>query len=198
MRVVGAVGLAVVSVALALGCDRDEPPQDPREDPLAGYPPAPGNWVPPVTEERAERQDRKGLGATLAALQSGEVYGLVTFSEADLGVRVEADIRTAPPGKYGLRLRDQGCGSPETREPEGSDRGAAAKARSKTLGTLDVGPDGRGKLEVTLDLASVDPEDPNSVAGKAVVLHSIKTTKEGRARRPGASEPVACGVVGSK
>jgi Cu-Zn family superoxide dismutase len=65
------------------------------------------------------------------------------------------------------------------------------------LGNLEVGQDGKGRLEATIAGATLKSGDRMSFLGKALVVHSGQDS--GKARQPaGASgTPMGCGVIES-
>lgn len=193
MRIARTLGLAaVVSGIPMLGCDQ---PEKPPGEPLAGYNPAPGNWVPPVTEEEAERQDRE-FDIELKNAEGQRIDAEVTLAESDDGVRMVADLANMPPGKYGFRIgAEEGCRF-EGSAREGSDEPAGPN-QGRELGHIDVGPDGMGRFEVVIRGVDLETDGSESLIGRAMILHSVEETEKRAAHPTRVGVPIACAVIES-
>ncbi len=139
---------------------------------------------------------------TLAPLGGSGVAGHVTFTEADSGVVVKADVTGLAPGKHGFHIHEYGDCSAADGSSAGShfdaghhQHGAPGASTSHTgdLGNLSADADGRATLNVTLPRVMLDP-GPDGIAGRSVVVHE----KEDDLQTPPAGNSgkrLACGVI---
>ena len=140
--------------------------------------------------------------ATLASTQPG-IGGTVRFAEepGGGGVRVVADVTGVPAGKHGFHIHEKGdCSAPDYTSagahfnPTGAVHACnpTEPRHSGDFGNVEVGPNGTGHMEMTDSNLTFD--DPNSIVGKAVVLHAgeddCKTQPSGNS-----GDRIACGVI---
>jgi len=141
--------------------------------------------------------------ATIESKSGSNVTGRAVFTELPSGgIKVEVWIENATPGTHGLHVHEKGdCSAPDAASAGGHFNAAAAPHAGPTdkprhngdLGNIEIGPDGKGHLELTTDMLTVKP-GPNSVVGKAVVFHEkaddLKSQPAGAA-----GGRFGCGVV---
>ena len=140
--------------------------------------------------------------ATIEARSGATVTGTATFTELANGVKVVVDIEHAPPGSHGLHIHEKGdCSAPDATSagahfnPAGNPHaGPRDPARHNgDLGNMEIGPDGKGQVELVDDLLSVKP-GATSVVGKAIIFHEktddFKTQPTGNA-----GGRLGCGVI---
>jgi Cu-Zn family superoxide dismutase len=141
--------------------------------------------------------------ATLESKSGSKVAGKAIFKQgASGGTKVEIWIENATPGVHGLHLHEKGdCSAPDAASagphfnPSGNPHAGPAdmKHHNGDWGNITIGADGKGKLELTSDMLTVQP-GPNSVVGRAVVFHEkaddLKSQPSGDA-----GGRFACGVV---
>jgi Cu-Zn family superoxide dismutase len=156
--------------------------------------------APPISTNPAPPGAGQTADVTLQS-QDSKVSGTVHFTSEAAGVHVVADVKGVKPGQHGFHLHEKGdCSSPDYKSAGGHFNPAnAAHACDPTnprhagdFGNITVGADGTGHLDITTTALSFD--GPNSVAGKAVILHTgvddCKTQPTGNA-----GDRLACGVV---
>jgi len=188
-----AAGAALVALA---GCG-------PKSDTTADNA-AQGTPVAEVTETTtAQAPAATNLGSADVTLQSKDpgVSGTVHFTQEAGGVHVVADLSGLKPGRHGFHLHENGvCTPPDFKSAGGHwNPGHAAHACMPTeprhagdMGNVTAGADGKAHLDVVL--TGVSFSGPNSVVGKAVVLHAgeddCKSQPAGNS-----GDRLACGVV---
>jgi Cu-Zn family superoxide dismutase len=118
--------------------------------------------------------------ATIEPKSGSNVRGRAVFTQLPSGeVTTEVWIENATPGMHGLHLHEKGdCSAPDA-SSAGAHFNAAgnphagpadAARHNGDLGNIEIGPDGKGRLDVVSTLLTVGP-GPNSVVGKSVVFH---------------------------
>lgn len=140
--------------------------------------------------------------ATIAAKSGSTVAGTATFTELPNGVQVVVDIAQASPGAHGFHIHEKGdCSAPDAMSagahfnPAGNPHaGPRDMARHNgDFGNIDVGPDGKGRLELVDDLLTVKP-GLTSVVGKSIIFHAqtddLKTQPAGNS-----GARLGCGVI---
>ncbi|HTQ78843.1 MAG TPA: superoxide dismutase family protein [Thermoanaerobaculia bacterium] len=127
--------------------------------------------------------------------------GTVHFTQEAGGVHVVADVKGVKPGQHGFHLHEKGdCSTPDYKSAGGHFNPANSPhacdptnpRHAGDFGNITVGADGTGHLDITTTGLSFD--GPNSLIGKAVILHSgvddCKTQPTGNS-----GDRLACGVV---
>jgi len=176
----------------------------PKSDTSATDNTAQGTPVAEVTETTtAQAPAATNLGSADVTLQSKDpgVSGTVHFTQEAGGVHVVADLSGLKPGRHGFHLHENGvCTPPDFKSAGGHwNPGHAAHACMPTeprhagdMGNVTAGADGKAHLDVVL--TGVSFSGPNSVVGKAVVLHAgeddCKSQPAGNS-----GDRLACGVV---
>jgi len=121
--------------------------------------------------------------ATITAMTpESNIAGTVSLTDTSQGLRIVARVTHAPPGRHGFHIHEHGsCANSGNAagshyNPAGVRHGylpsaGVAAAHAGDFGNVDVGPDGRGTLTLTIPgLTLTDGEYP--VIGKAIILHA--------------------------
>jgi Cu-Zn family superoxide dismutase len=140
--------------------------------------------------------------AVLSPLGSSGVTGTVTFTKADGGVRVQAQLKGLKPGDHGFHIHEFGdCSAPDGTSagghfnPAGEPHAGPHDAQRHTgdMGNVTAGADGGASVDYVDPRASFD--GANDILGRGVIVHEkgddLKTQPTGNA-----GARVACGVIG--
>jgi Cu-Zn family superoxide dismutase len=141
--------------------------------------------------------------AVLHPTEGHEAHGVVRFEEAEGGLRVVAEMEGLPAGSsHGSHVHLLG----DCRAPDGTSAGTHFNflGSSKSppadidritgdLGNIEAGADGRGRLEATLETASL--QGPFSILGRSVIVHA-KPNDPTQPPIGAAGARLACGVIG--
>lgn len=134
--------------------------------------------------------------------EGNEVMGTVTFTKADSGVVVVADVQGLTPGKHGFHVHQYGdCSAPDGKSagghfnPEDKDHGGphADMRHVGDLGNLEADQDGKAHYEMTDTKISLSGE--HSIIGRAIVVHAGEDDLSSQPTGA-AGARVACGVIG--
>jgi Cu-Zn family superoxide dismutase len=144
--------------------------------------------------------------AKLEGAPGSNITGTVTFTPVANGVQIVAHVTGIPEGTHGLHLHENGQCVHE--DPAGKHFSSAGghfnpagaphacpptePRHAGDFGNITVAADGTGHLDLTTNLISLT--GPNSVVGKAVILHAgaddCTTQPTGNS-----GDRLACGVV---
>jgi Cu-Zn family superoxide dismutase len=142
--------------------------------------------------------------ATLKDAQGKEV-GAATFTAGEGGVKLAVEVHGLPPGPHGIHVHGVGkCEAPEFKSagphfnPSQKKHGLENPAghHEGDMPNLTVGPDGKGKLQATLDGVTLGAGSRSLFGpeGTALVVHADPDDeKTDPAGNSGAR--IACGVV---
>lgn len=153
---------------------------------------------------RAQNMSHSGI-AVLKPTQGNQVKGTVKFNEHGGKMRVVADISGLKPGKHGLHIHEKGdCSAPDATSagghfnPDIKSHGApdAAEHHMGDLGNIEANAKGKAHIDRTVDFLTI-AEDPNSIAGKAVIVHAQEDDLHSQPVG-NAGARVACGVIAKK
>jgi Cu-Zn family superoxide dismutase len=149
-----------------------------------------------ASEARAEAMI---LGAPDVPLE-----GDAKFTPDNEGVHAVLVVENATPGKHGVHVHEKGdCSDIPGKSmgkhlsPGGNPHGlpVASVHHLGDMGNIEVGPDGKGKLDIVVKDATLD-HSRNSILGKALVVHDKEDIGIGDTGESGT--PIACGVIKSE
>lgn len=208
------ISLCVIAcVSFAVACEPAQPAASPTPPSVAasGAPsaaPPPPAAQPVAVAEPAPAQAPPAalpigpLTANIEAKSGSKASGQVTLTESKPGVTVKITVAGLKAGAHGLHFHEVGdCSAPDAASakahynPEHHDHGLpTAQARHLgDLGNITVDKDGKGTLEIALLDASLDPKAPNTLRGKAVILHEKSDDGSQPAGNSGAR--IGCAVI---
>jgi len=161
--------------------------------------------VPETKVETAKSQPNMAV-AKLEPTEGNKVTGTITFNSRDGAVRVVADLEGLTPGKHGFHIHEKGdCSAPDaasagghfnpTTSPHGAPEKPLGQRHVGDLGNVEANADGKALFETTDQIITL--EGPNSIVGKAVIVHAqpddLSSQPTGNA-----GPRVACGVIQAK
>lgn len=150
-----------------------------------------------------DQQQQRTAVADLEPTEGNEVRGTVTFTEEDGGVRVVAAITGLTPGEHGFHVHENGdCSAPDAssagghfapqNNPHGAPDDPEGERHVGDLGNIEADDEGGADYERVDDI--IDLDGPNSVVGRAVVVHAdaddLESDPSGNS-----GDRLACGVI---
>jgi len=134
--------------------------------------------------------------------QGNTVTGIVTFTKADGGVKVVADLQGLTKGKHGIHIHECGDCSAADGSSAGGHFNPMAKSHGAPMDAMrhegDMGnieADDSGKAHMEYIDKNMSLEGANSIIGRSVIVHKneddLKTQPTGNA-----GARIACGVIG--
>ncbi|HLV66300.1 MAG TPA: superoxide dismutase family protein [Polyangiaceae bacterium] len=171
---------------------QEKPGAAPAEGTTATEPAPPAKVAGKALAAEAEFQTVKGI----------ELDGEARFEETPEGVRIVVEVEDAPPGKRGVHIHQfadcsdiagQSMGShfAPRKHPHGLP--TQTERHLGDLGNIEVGKDGKGRLEIVVPEANLRPGDSLSFVNRAIVIHQGED--KGTQPTGGAGKPIACGVI---
>jgi len=159
------------------------------------------------TQQSSGAGSEKRAAAHLESRSGSKLTGHATFVERDGKVTLTVDVENGEPGPHGIHLHEKGdCSSPDAKSagehwnPTSQAHGKVGEteaAHSGDMGNLDVGTDGKGRLEFTTDRWSIGGDAGKDILGKAIVVHAkaddLKTQPSGDS-----GDRIGCGVIASE
>ena len=199
-----AVILAFGTMGLLAACggQASEPPATPPPPP-----PPPAAEVAPAEKAAAEAPtpEPRMLQVKLEAKSGSKLSGSAMLMEVEGGVKVTLSVEgVAPGGEHGAHVHEKGdCSAPDGASagghfnPAGNEHAlpTTTKRHLGDLGNLTIAKDGKGSLEITIPGANLKAGDPNSFAGKSIIVHAKKD--DGGQPTGNAGGRIGCGVIGS-
>jgi superoxide dismutase, Cu-Zn family len=143
--------------------------------------------------------------ANLEAAPGKHIEGKATFTEESDGVLVVLDVDAAPPGNKGVHVHEKAdCSDIPGKSmgghfnPQMADHALPSEEPTHHLGDLGnivIRSDGKGRLQIKVPGANLQPNSPTSFLGRSIVVH--EGSDVGKAEQPagGSGTPAACGVI---
>ena len=135
--------------------------------------------------------------------ENSPIRGKVLFNEANGELKVTAEVSGATPGTHGFHIHENGSCDEAGKaagghfNPDKVKHGLLSKegfagAHAGDLGNIEIGPDGKGKLETSIGGLTLG-DGKYGIAGKSVILHE-KMDNFGQPTG-NAGGRIACGVI---
>lgn len=140
--------------------------------------------------------------ARLAPASGSEVSGEVRFYPGGDSVIVLVEAEGLETGMHGFHIHETGdCSAPDASSagdhfaPQGNPHGSPTMEQPHHVGDMgNIRADGNGVVMVQLSFDALSLQEPNSIIGKAVIIHAqaddLQTQPSGDS-----GDPVACGVI---
>ena len=191
----------------AIGEERTEPRPAGQPASPVDLPPRPVEILPPVERNESPTAERGGpiftpIEVNIDPASGSTVHGTAVLQDAPGGVRVTVDLTQAPPGLHGIHIHEKGdCSDPQAKSagdhfaPEGQLHGFPGDKAHHLgdMGNITIGQDGRGRIELILVGANLEPNNPKSLLGRAIILHAERD--KGTQPTGDAGGRIACGVI---
>lgn len=186
----------------SLACEKNKP--EPVDGSAVSAPGA-GDGVregEPDTDK--ERDEIRKAEVDIDAAKGKEIDGEAKLTTTATGVRIVVEVEDAPPGSKGIHIHEKGdCSDIAGKSmgdhfaPDGHNHALPDQGQRHLgdLGNIEVGENGKGRLDITVEGANLKKDDPKSFLGKALVIH--ESTDKGSAEQPSGDSgtPMGCGVV---
>ncbi|HEY7529169.1 MAG TPA: superoxide dismutase family protein [Gemmatimonadota bacterium] len=152
-----------------------------------------------------ERRTESPGARALLRNAAGQEVGTATLVEEGDRVRVEVDVSGLPAGEHGIHVHQTGACEPPSFESAGEHVNPESRQHglenpqgphAGDLPNLEVGQDGRGRLDTATDRLSLSggPANPLDADGSALVVHAGRDDQ--RTDPSGNSgDRIACGVI---
>ena len=159
--------------------------------------------IPRYTYGEADKKVPLPVAELKPTVEGAPITGKVSFMETDEGLKINAVVENAPPGKHGFHIHEKGDCSDQGNaagghfNPDGVPHGDVEKhgfqrAHAGDLGNIEVGSDGKGKLEKIIPGLTLS-EGKYGVIGRSVILHE-KADDFGQPTG-NAGGRIACGII---
>ena len=154
----------------------------------------------PIATEEPRRVETK-----LETSPATELDAKASFEETADGVTIVLNVENAKPGMQAVHVHEIGDCSDipgksmgEHFAPDHQEHALPEQEKRHLgdLGNIEIGQDGKGKLEILAPRASLKPNDSHSFLGKSIVVHESKD--KGTQPSGDSGTPVACGVIRSE
>lgn len=141
------------------------------------------------------------ITVNLMAKSGSTLTGSAELVDTGSGVKITLDVAGIAPGKHGTHIHEKPDCSSEDAESAGSHYNPHGKDHAMEpgmghigdMGNIEIGEDGKGKLEVTLAGANLKAGDPNSLRERAIIVHA--SPDDGGQPTGNAGGRVGCGEI---
>lgn len=152
-------------------------------------------------DTKAPNTEGDKIAVNLIAKSGSSLAGTATFTDTGSGVNVVLEVSGITPGKHGAHIHEKPDCSADDAESAGGHYNPHNKDHAMEpgaghigdLGNIEIGEDGKGRLEVTLSGANLKAGDPNSIRDRAVIVHA--NPDDGGQPTGNAGGRVGCGEI---
>lgn len=164
-----------------------------------------GMSVPGALVDKDDDDDKvEEAEVDLEAAEGKKIDAEAKLEAVAAGVKIVVEVEDAPAGSKGIHIHEKGdCSNIAGKSmgahfaPGGHDHALPTQGARHLgdLGNIEVGENGKGHLEITVEGANLKEGDPKSFLGKSMIIH--ETTDKGSSEQPsgGSGDPIACGVI---
>jgi len=137
--------------------------------------------IPRYTYGKNDKRISLPVAELKPTVEGSPIIGKVSFMETDEGLKINAVVENAPPGKHGFHIHEKGDCSDQGNAADGHfnpanvphgdvEKHGFKKAHAGDLGNIEIGSDGKGKLEKVIPGLTIE-KGQYGVAGRSVILH---------------------------
>ncbi|MTI21176.1 superoxide dismutase family protein [Fulvivirga sp. RKSG066] len=155
--------------------------------------------------ETSTTEDYVTAMAELSSASGSEVSGKATFTDLGDGtVTFKITLENATPGSHAIHLHQNGdCSADDATSAGGhwnpadvehGKRAVDMKYHAGDIDNVEVGEDGKGMLEMTIEGWSIGGDESSDILNKAVIIHAGADDFESQPSGA-AGARVACGVI---
>lgn len=190
---------------LAAACQPEQPEQPEQPDQPEQPPPGEAATGQAMQQPAApeEPTGQRVAVAEISATEGNDADGAVRFTSEDGTVRVQGKITGLEPGAHGLHIHAKGdCSASDAssagshftpdEDPHGSPRDLPGKHHVGDLGNIVA--DQNGTADVMVEDPEIRLSGPESVVGKAVIVHAARDDLETQPSGDSGAR-VGCGVI---
>jgi Cu-Zn family superoxide dismutase len=135
----------------------------------------------PNSTETETTEETATAKATMEAASGSNVTGEVNFTAENGSVRFELSAENLTPGEHAVHLHEKGDCSAEDASSAGGHWNPTMKPHGKRdgghgfhkgdVGNMNVGADGKGTMQLTVEGWSIGGADSTNIIGKSVIIH---------------------------
>lgn len=155
-------------------------------------------------KEQNDNEEKPSAKASMEAASGSNVTGEVNFTEESGSVRLVLSVSNLTPGEHAVHLHEKGDCSAEdassagghwnpTMKPHGKRDGGGAYHKGD-IGNMNVGADGRGTMDLSVEGWSIGGADSTNIVGKSVIIHE-KADDFTSQPAGNAGARLSCGVI---
>lgn len=156
--------------------------------------------------EEETMEEEKVAEASISSASGSNVSGTATFTGENGSVKFELQVENLQAGSHAVHIHENGdCSASDASSagghwnPTNVDHGERGNPpfHKGDIGNMDVGDDGKGTMNMTIEGWSVGGPDSTNVVGKAVIIHA--GADDFTSQPSGAAgDRVACGAIEMK
>lgn len=136
-----------------------------------------------ATETEEPVSEMKQASAELSAANDSGLSGRATFTDLGDGkIQVKVTLANVEPGTHAVHIHEKGdCSAPDATSAGGhwnpgntkhGHRGVDAEFHAGDIDNIEVGEDGTGNLEMTVEGWSIGGADETNILNHAVIVHA--------------------------
>lgn len=148
-------------------------------------------------------EEEQSAQATISSASGSEVSGTATFTQENGSVKLELDVENLEAGTHAVHLHENGdCSAADAASagghwnPTEMDHGKRGDMpfHKGDIDNLEVGEDGQGTMEMTIEGWTVGGPDSTNIVGTAIIIHAVADDFTSQPSGD-AGARIACGVV---
>lgn len=167
----------VICVALLSACGAKHEDKRQTQEDDDHFEPVPGEVV-----DTTEDDKQKMAMADITSASGSSVTGKATFTELEDGtIKFKLEAQNLEQGAHAVHLHENGdCSAPDAKSagghwnPTNTKHGkrGTGEFHKGDIGNMEVGKDGKGALEMTIEGWSIGGAEDSNILNKAVIIHA--------------------------